>query len=104
MIGITLQPHTHTYIHREGEKTKTTKNTHFVPQSGEVKTKRVPVSPTQGAAVTHPVPDVVRFTRVGHMLTVRYLCLVAIVTVTHCPQRQRRHKVETESDHKKNKG
>ena len=74
-----------------------------MPQSGEVKTKRVPFSPTQGVAVTHPVPDVVRFTRVRHMLTVRYLCLVDIVTVRHCPQRQRRHKVETESDRKKKK-
>ena len=37
------------------------------------------------------------------MLTVRYLYLVAIVTARHCPQRQRRHKVETESDRKKTK-
>ena len=48
--------------------------------------------------MTHPVPDVVRFTRVGHVLTVRHLCLVDIVTARHCPQRQQRYKVETEKE------
>ena len=61
--------------------------THFVAQSGEVQTKLVPLSRSQGVTVTHPVPQVVGFTRVRHVQTVRQLGLVAIVTVTYCPQR-----------------
>ena len=62
-------------------------------QSGEVSTKLVPVFPTQRTEVAHPVPDLVRFTRVRHVKTVGYVVLVVIVTVTHSPQRYRGYKI-----------
>ena len=44
------------------------------------------------------MPDEVGFTRVGHVLTVGHLRLVAIVTVTNCPQRYRRYKTQPGND------
>ena len=70
-------------------------------QADKVTTKLVRLPTTQGGEVTHPVPDEVRFARVGHVLTVGYLVLELVVTLTHRPQRYRGCKIEPEREVKR---